>query len=275
MKSTLARQEDGTILLTVTLPVADVTKVRNEVIDAIVKNTTLPGFRKGMAPKEKVEKSIDPAQTQEEVLRKLLPVAYSDAVTEQKIHPIMNPRIRITKIEAGKDWEFTAETCEAPKVTLGKYKDAVKKITAKSKIVVPGKEDKGPNMDEIVKAVVANATVAIPQILIGTESERLLSQLLDEVKSLGLSLDQYLASTHKTLEQVKKDYQDRAKQDLTFEFVLQEIANTENISVEKDELEEALAKAQSPEERKNLEANIYLLASILRQQKTLDYLRNL
>lgn len=276
MKPTAEKQQDGTIKLTIYIPWDTIQKIREEVVTNTIKNMTLPGFRKGMAPRKVAEKSIDQLQLQEEILRQALPKAYSDAVTEEKLQPIMSPKIHVDKIEEGKDWQFTAETCEMPEVKLGDYKDAVKKITAKSKIIVPGKEEKKePNMDELVKAVLSTSTVTIPEILIDSEADRLLSQLLDEVKSLGLSLDQYLASTHKDREQVRQEYKERAKQDITFEFVLQKIAEDGKITVEKNELEEALSRAQSPEERKNLEANIYLLASILRQQKTLDYLKSL
>jgi len=281
MKSTITRKEDGTISLHITIAAKDVKKTWDEVVTHIVKETTLQGFRKGMAPRDMVEKGLDKMQTQEEVLRKLLPVAYSASVTEHALKPVMSPRIHVEKIadpssQPEADWEFTAETCETPEVTLHAYKDAVKTITAKSKIIVPGKEEaKGPNMDEVIKAVLDTAAVTVPAILVDAEAERLLSQLLDEVKSLGLSLDQYLGSTHKTIDEVKSEYRARAEQDIKFEFVLQKISEEEKITVEKNEIEEALAKAQSPEERKNLETNMYLLASILRQQKTLDFLRSL
>lgn len=275
MKITKTIKEDGTISLAISIPWSTIEKAREEVITDAVKNATIQGFRKGMAPREMVEKTIDKLHLQEDVLRKVLPQAYSEAVTQEKLQPIMSPRIHVDSLEDGKDWVFTAETCEMPEVKLGDYKAEVKKITAKSKIVVPGKEEKGPNMDDIIKIVLDKATVSIPEILIETESERMLSQLLDEVKTLGLSLDQYMASTHKTIDQVKEEYKDRAKKDIKFEFVLQKISEEEKITVEKNELEEALSKAQSDAERRNLEANIYLLASILRQQKTLDYLKSL
>lgn len=279
MKSTIVKEQDGTIKLTIPLSWESVQKTREEVIDQTVKNTTLPGFRKGMAPRKMVEDTVDKFKLQEEILRHLLPEAYSEAVKEHQLQPIMNPKIQINKIEEGKDWEFTAETCETPAVKLGDYKAEVKKVTAKSKIIVPGKNDKeeqkGPNMDDIIKVLLDNATVTIPAILLDAEVDRQLSQMLDEVKSLGLSLDQYLASTHKTIDQIKEDYRKRAEQDVKFEFVLQKVSDDEKISIDQKELQEALDRAQSPEERKNLEANIYLLASILRQQKTLDFLRNL
>ncbi|MGH7246257.1 MAG: trigger factor [Candidatus Levyibacteriota bacterium] len=275
MKSVLAKTQDGTITLTITIPVAQIKKAREEELQRVTNDATLPGFRKGKAPKEIVEKNVDKAKLQEDILRRLLPTAYTEAVTEHKLKPVINPKIHVTKLEDDKDWEFTATTCETPEVTLKNYKDAVKKITAKSKIVVPGKENPGPSMDDIIKTVLENVTVVIPQILLDGEVERLLAQLLDEIKSLGLSLDQYLGSTHKTIENLKKEQEVRASQDITFEFALAKIAEEEKITVDQKEIDEALGKAKDDAERKNLESNVYLLASILRQQKTLDYLKNL
>lgn len=275
MKSILAKADDGTITLTITIPQKEVATTREEVVTEVAQNTTLPGFRKGMAPKDLVAGKLDAMQLQEDTLKKLLPKTYTEAVNEHKLRPIISPKIHIEKMQEGEDLTFTAQTCEMPEVVLGDYKKQIKDVTAKSKIAVPGKPETGPNMDDIIKALLESVKVTIPQILVESEVERLLAQLLDEIKSLGLSLDQYLGSTHKTIEDVKKEYATRATQDITFEFALQKVADEAKINVEQKELEEALEKAQSPEERANLEKNIYLLASILRQQKTLDFLKNL
>ncbi len=117
--------------------------------------------------------------------------------------------------------------------------------------------------------------ITIPTVLIESEVERLLAQLLDEIKSLGLSLDQYLSSTHKTIEMLKKEYEEIAKKDISFEFALQKIADIEHVTVEQKEIDEALSKAKDEAERQNLSANIYLLTTILRQQKTLDFIKAL
>lgn len=275
MASQLTKAQDGTITLTITLPKEEVAKLWEAHVQKAVEATELPGFRKGKAPREMVEPKLDKFHLQEDVLKDLLPKAYSDAVKEHNLKPIMSPRVHVEKTEDGKDWEFTAALCEAPEVQLNDYKKAVKDVTAKSKIAVPGKQEQEVPMDAIVKALLDNVKLTVPQILIESEVERLLSQLLDEVKSLGLSLDQYLASTHKTIDQLRKEYEDRARQDITFEFALQKIAEDEKITVEQKEIEEAISKAKDEAERRNLEANVYLLATILRQQKTLDYLKNL
>jgi len=276
-KSTIEKQEDGTIKLTITLPEAEVAKAHEAVLVELTKGANLPGFRKGKAPQQLVQEKLNQDQVREEVLKKLLPQAYSQAVTDHALRPIMNPKIHIEKIDEGSDWVLNALTCEMPVIDPGKYKENVKKVTAKSKIIVPGKEGeaKKPSTEEVMKAVLSGVKVQLPTILVDQETDRLLAQLLDDVKRLGLSLEQYLGSTKRTAEDLRNEYAKRASEDITLEFALQKIAEEEKITVEAQEVEEAIQKAKDPQEKQNLEANRYLLASILRQQKTLDFLLSL
>lgn len=273
--SALQKLDDSTIKLTITIPANEVKKAREEVLDQTSQNAKLSGFRKGKAPKKLVEQNIDTEKVREEVLKKLLPQAYIEAIQKHNLRPIINPKIHVEKLEEEKDWQFVALTCEAPEVQLGKYKEEIQKITAKSKIIVPGKEPQKPAFEDIVKALLESAAITIPGLLIEHEVDRLLSQMLDEVKKLGLTLDQYLSSTNKTPQSLRDDYQKKAENDIKLEFALQKIAESENITVEQTEIDEAIQKAKDDTERKHLEANKYLLASILRQQKTLDFLKSL
>ncbi len=275
MNSKILKKEDGTIELTISVPAADVKKTREIIVAQFAKQVQVPGFRKGNAPKKLVEEKIDHTRVDEELVRTLLPQAYSEAVKEHGLNPMINPRIHIEKLDHDKDLNFTAETCEAPEVKLGSYKDAVKKITAKGKIIVPGKEETQVGFDQIITELLKSVTIKIPAIIIEQETQRLLSQTLDEVKKLGLTLDQYLSSTGKTSEDIKHEYEMKAENDIKIEFALQKVAEEENITVEQKEIDEAIAKAKDENERKSLVANSYLLASILRQQKTLDFLKNL
>ncbi|MBI2621594.1 MAG: hypothetical protein HYW63_03010 [Candidatus Levybacteria bacterium] len=275
MKTTIERTADGTIELKITIPWAIVKKERDIVLAEMVKNANLPGFRKGKAPKKLVEEKLDNARVKDEVLRQILPGAYTEAIKEYNLKPIMDPRIHVEgELLEGKDWQFHAITSEAPEVRLDGYKEEVKKVTAKSKIIVPGKQEEKPKLDEIIKALLANAEITIPKVLIDREVDRLLSQTLDEIKRLGMSLDQYLSSTGKTAEALRAEYAGKAEADLKLEFALQKVAQEEKITVEEAEIEKTIENAK-PEERESLRANRYLLASILRQQKTLDFLRNL
>ena len=275
MISALQKLPNGTIQISVTIPSNVVKKAWDEVVDAAVKNAEVAGFRKGKAPKHLVEEKIDKAKAQEEVLKKLLPQFYIDAIKEHNITPIISPKIHVDKLEEGKDWQFVAQTCESPIIDLNNYKDKVKSLTAKSKIVIPGKDRQEVKSEEIVKALVDSVKVEVPEILLTQEVDKLLSQTLDEIKRLGLTLDQYLSSSNKTPETLRAEYTARAKNDIILEFALQKIAKDEHIQVSEKEIEEAIQKAKDSNERKNLENNRYLLANILRQQKTLDFLKNL
>ncbi len=280
----MQKEPNGTIKLTITIPNSDVKKTWEEVMIEVVKSAEIQGFRKGKAPKKLVEEKVDKEKIREEVLKKLLLTAYTNAIRTQGIKPIINPKIHVEKLEdpdTDKDWQFTALTCESPAIKLGKYKEAIQKITAKSKIIIPGKSfDKAqdlrePKFEDIVKALLENVAAEIPGILVDNETDRLLSQTLDDVKKLGLTLDQYLSSTGKKPEDLRTEYRKKAENDIKLEFALIKIAEEEKITVEEKEIEEAIKASKNDEERKNLEANRYLLASILRQQKTLDFLKNL
>lgn len=276
MASTITKLPDGTITLKITIPFSEVKKTREVVLEELAKNAKVAGFRKGKAPKKLVEEKIDPTSVREEVLRTLLPKFYIEATNEHKLRPIMDPKVHIPgALTFDKDWEFEAVTCEAPEVDLNGYKAKISNTTAKSKIIVPGKEPEKPKIDELIKVLLENVKVIVPKPIIDREVDRLLSQTLDEIKRLGLTLDQYLASTNKTPETLRADYGIKASSDLKLEFALQKIAEVEKITVEEKDLQATIEKAKTPEERQNLEANKYLLASILRQQKTLDFLASL
>lgn len=274
-QSTIERKQDDTIQLTITLKKDDIQKLKEDIITHAVANSEITGFRKGKAPRSIIEPDLDNAKIHEEILRKLLPQAYLDAVTEHSLRPIMNPKIHVDKLENDKDWVVTAVTCEMPDVKLNKYKDEIKKVTAASKIIIPGKEKKEPSLDDVVKALLSQTQVTVPNILIDQEVDRLLAQTLDEIKRLGLTLDQYLSSTGKKPEDLRAEYVIKAQNDIKLEFVLQKVAESEKIIVEEKEISEAVQKAKDPIERENLGKNQYVLASILRQQKTLDFLKNL
>jgi len=275
MASAIVRLPKNTIELTLTVPAAEVQKMYEHVVEDAVANAEIKGFRKGKAPRAKVEEQLDKVKVNEEILRHLLPKVYSDAVREHNISPIINPKVEILSMEEGKDWQFKATTCEKPEVKLNDYKEKVKNITAKSKIVIPGKEQEQPKAEEIFDVLLASASVDLPDFVIDAEVDRLLSHMLNEIKALGLSLEQYLATTGKTAQALRDDYRKQAERDLQLEFVLEQIAEDEKITVGQPEIEEAVKQVKDPKEQEAIAQNPYMLAQILRRQKTLDFIRSL
>lgn len=269
---TMDKKADGTITLTITVKAPEVEKVRKTIIDELVQHVELPGFRKGKAPRNVAEAKLAPERIREETLKKIITDEYIKAVKQFDIKPIINPLIHVENWGDGGDLVFMADTCEEPEATLGKYKDAVSKITAGSKIIVPGKEQEKPSLEKILEAAMTEVKITIPKVLIDSEASRLLSRLLDEVKTLGMTLDQYLNSKGITSEQIRADYEKRAEQDLRLEFFLRKVSDAEKITVEPKDIEEALGSIDDKKQQAEIAQNPYLVASIIRQQKTLDFL---
>lgn len=277
MKSTIATTSDGSIELQITIPWADIKATYDVVVTETVSNTEISGFRKGHAPKQIVEENLDKTKTYEETIKRLVPKAYTEAVTEHRVAPIMMPQIELKEAKEGKDWVISAKTCERPKVTLKDYKNAVSSLKkASPKIIVPGKEEeqkpKGPSVDQILDAIFATVDISIPEILLEHEVTHQLSQLVDQTKKLGLTVEQYFSSTGKTIESVRAEYKAQAARNLTLEFALEAIADKEQVVVTDEEITKMLNTAKSPEERKALEEQRYYMTSLIRRQKTIDTL---
>ena len=86
------------------------------------KNITLPGFRKGKAPRQMVEKMYGAGFFYEEAANMLIPGEYEKAAAECGLELVSRPEIDIEQIEKGKAFIFTAEVAVKPEVTLGEYK---------------------------------------------------------------------------------------------------------------------------------------------------------
>ena len=89
----------------------------------------IPGFRKGKAPMQLVERQYGSAIFYEDAFNELVPEIYDEAIKENKIEAVSRPNIDIVQMEKGKELIFTATVETKPEVELGKYKGIeIKKI---------------------------------------------------------------------------------------------------------------------------------------------------
>ena len=86
-----------------------------------VKNITIPGFRKGKAPKAIIEKYYGVGVFYEDAVNFVCPDAYEFAVKESGIEPVDRPEIDIESIGEGENLVITATVTVKPEVELGDY----------------------------------------------------------------------------------------------------------------------------------------------------------
>ncbi len=96
---------------------------------------SIPGFRKGKAPRAIVEKLYGASIFYEDAINELYPAAYAEAVAEQKLDEVGYPKMEIVTV--GKEgFTFKAIVSVRPEVKLGTYKGlsapkTVAKVTEK------------------------------------------------------------------------------------------------------------------------------------------------
>lgn len=290
MKTEVKRLPRSQIEVKVVVPQKRVGGVLERIISQAVQEIKVEGFRKGNAPKNLAREKLDMEKVYGEVLNTAISEAYAAAVKEHHLKPITAPKIELLQFdqEAKKDLVFKATAAERPKVELGDYKQALTTLKTGRKVEKPKEEIVGPDgqplksssspsrpsVNEALETTLKTAKVEIPDLLIETEVNRLLSRLVDQTAKLGLTVEQYLQSQGKTAESLREEYRKQARASLKTEFVLDEIANLEKIEVTEEDINKAIqanpdAKAQAELEKQE---NRWYIGSVLRRNKTLQRL---
>ncbi|KKQ23925.1 MAG: Trigger factor [Candidatus Roizmanbacteria bacterium GW2011_GWC2_37_13] len=275
----------STVEINLVIPLSDIQKEKSEAFSRLQKELTVEGFRKGKVPLVIAEKHLSPEAIYQEMIRVFLPKVYEEILKKESFKPIMNPRIELIKAKEGEDWEVKISIAEKPIVDLKNYKDAVKKIKIEAKkedIWIPGKDkvadekkseqNKSKLINPILEVILKEVKVEISDLIIDEELNHRLSRLVDDVEKIGLTAEAYLKSKNLTMDQLKANYKREIEDTYKLEFILAEIADKESIKVEKEDLEKLLRNIKDEKERALAMQNSYYYASILRKQKTLDYL---
>ena len=117
------------VKLEITVEAAKFDEAMKKVYFKSAKYFNIPGFRKGKAPMNIVEKYYGKEIFYEDTFNEVAGEALDEAVKENKLEVVSRPDIEVTQIEKGKDLIFTAIMQTKPEAELGKYKGIeIKKI---------------------------------------------------------------------------------------------------------------------------------------------------
>ena len=84
---------------------------------------TIPGFRKGRAPRKMIENMYGGEGVfYDEAFELIFDEVYGPAIDENKLEVVDRPQVDIQQIGTGKNLQFTCEVFVKPDVTLGEYK---------------------------------------------------------------------------------------------------------------------------------------------------------
>ena len=122
MSLQVEKMEKNMAKLTIEVSAEDLEKAMQSAYQKAKGRISIPGFRKGKAPRKMIEQMYGKGIFLEDAVNALIPEHYSKALSECELEIVSQPQIDVTQMEPGKALIFTAEVAVKPEVTLGEYK---------------------------------------------------------------------------------------------------------------------------------------------------------
>ena len=117
------KKDNQQVVLEIEVALADWEKAIAKAVTAIANQVKIPGFRKGKAPRKIVERQVGKQAILDEAYEKVAPVAFREALAQEKIELGSMPEFETVTVEEGKPMVFKAIVTPKPEVKLGEYKN--------------------------------------------------------------------------------------------------------------------------------------------------------
>ena len=123
MNVTATPAPNSAIKLEIELPPERLNKAVGDAVRRLSRQTRVPGFRPGKAPRPVLERVLGPGAVLDEAVEHLVQDAYREALVEKDILPLARPNVDVVQAEEGKPVIFTATVPVRPDVRLGDYRN--------------------------------------------------------------------------------------------------------------------------------------------------------
>jgi trigger factor len=124
MQVTRSNLSDTKIKLTLIADQAQLDNAKRQTLKALSKDIKLAGFRQGKVPLELVEKNANPSLLQQDFLERAMNTMYGQALDEEKLRPVAQPQVTVTKFVPFTTLEIDAEVDVIGQIKLMDYKKA-------------------------------------------------------------------------------------------------------------------------------------------------------
>jgi trigger factor len=122
MKVTLDREGKNIVKVGVELEAEKASRAYEITCRELSQQVEIPGFRKGKAPRNIIEKRFGREIIKKEALERLIPELLQQVIVDKNLDIITNPEIQECKFELGEPLTLLAKFEVRPEVTLGDYK---------------------------------------------------------------------------------------------------------------------------------------------------------
>ena len=228
----------------------------------------IPGFEEGL---------VGMAAGEEKEINLTFPKEYhaadlagAEVVFKVKVHEIKAKVLPEIDDELAKD--VNIEGVETLEQLQEKIKDQIrtmKKAEAENKF-----------NEEVIKAVVANNTIDVPDAMVDSEVMNIINEINQNLSQQGLNIELYTKMTGKTMDDIKADVRDQAEERVKLNLILDEIVKAENIEVTDAEMEDEMKEIATyynmplEEVKKVLGGQEYVVKGDLTHRKALQLIKD-
>ena len=122
MNVQVEKQENNMAVLTIEIDADTFEKAIDKAYRANRGRINVPGFRKGKAPRQMIEKLYGAGIFYEDAANDVIDETHGDAADQSGEDIVSMPEIAVTQVESKKPLIYTAKVALRPPVKLGKYK---------------------------------------------------------------------------------------------------------------------------------------------------------
>lgn len=291
-------------VITLTIPAKEAQSAYAKALTKLAKKISVAGFRKGKVPAIVAEENIKPETIIEESLQIVIPALYTKELQKSGLKPLTYPEFNPISLEKGKDWVVEAYIAVRPEINLKGYekivskaqKDAQKELEKQvAEMKKHVEESKGeehahshaePTEQErkdyvtqfIYRELVQNVKPQIQELLVKEETRYDLENLAKQLKQFNIPFEKFLEQRKMTFEQLSNELAAGALARLQIAFIIDEVAKTAKLTVEKSDLDAAFAKVTDENLKKQQETDpqyLEMMSQTILRQKVAEHLLNL
>lgn len=176
-------------------------------------------------------------------------------INEERLIKVTFPENYHVKDIAGKEAVFQVKVLGIKRKELAPLDDDFAKDVSECETLAELREDVRRRLEDrqqqeiesfvrksAVEKAVATAEVDIPKVMVERRLDYRINELERNFQAQGLTLEQFLENTNKTMDELRRELQPRAEKDVKTELVLEAIAKAENIEAGQDEIDSEVEK---------------------------------
>lgn len=130
MKVEVGQKENNTVKINIEVEADVVSQEYGKACKRVSNHVNIPGFRKGKAPKNMVEKYVGKPRIQQEAIDRILPNIIADTISENMFDLATEPVIENYKFELGQPLTLEVKLELKPEVNLKEYKGLTVEVEA-------------------------------------------------------------------------------------------------------------------------------------------------